>query len=160
MARTLLDEWLEESEENRRLHNQESLIAKVTADICEEMERQSVTRAQLAERMGTSRSNITQVLTGSRNMTLRTLADIGHFLGVDVDVRLRRSVAEEGLRGAAKNAKCISMYVDEERLSNLLVDDVSNKKKKKSLNLRQPPASWKASLDSIGAYKNVGPSSP
>lgn len=92
MERTLLDEWLEESEEHQRLLNQEDLIAKVTADLCQEMDCQGVTRAQLAERTNTSRSNITQVLTGSRNMTLRTLADIGFALGVDIEVRFRRKV--------------------------------------------------------------------
>ena len=45
------------------------------------MEEEGVTRAELAERIGTSRSHITQLLSGSRNLTVHTLSDLAFLLG-------------------------------------------------------------------------------
>lgn len=50
------------------------------------MNKDNVTRADLARRLGKSKSFVTQALSGSRNMTLRTLSDIAHALGYRVEV--------------------------------------------------------------------------
>jgi transcriptional regulator with XRE-family HTH domain len=63
-----------------RLVEQESLILEATETICQLMEELGVTRAALAERTGTSKGYITQLLSGRRNMTLRTLADLAYAL--------------------------------------------------------------------------------
>lgn len=41
-----------------------------------------VTRAELSRRLGVTRSSITQMLAGDRNLTLGTLADVGTALDV------------------------------------------------------------------------------
>lgn len=46
-------------------------------------------KAQLAERLGKSKAYVTQVLSGSRNMTLRTLADFAFALGFRVELKAR-----------------------------------------------------------------------
>lgn len=56
----------------------------VTAAIIQEMESQGVTRTQLAERVGCTKAFISQVLNGSRNMTLRTIADLAWALGKEI----------------------------------------------------------------------------
>jgi transcriptional regulator with XRE-family HTH domain len=71
-----LDRWAAESPENARLVAQERLITQVTEALWQEMEEPGVNKADLAARMGTTRGYISQILNGSRNMTLRTLADI------------------------------------------------------------------------------------
>lgn len=48
--------------------------------ICELMQKKNVSRADLAKRIGKSKAFITQVLHGTRNMTLRTLADLAGAL--------------------------------------------------------------------------------
>jgi len=72
------------SEEFARVFAQEKLIEDATELIASAMQEQNVSKAQLAERLGTSRSHITQLLRGSRNMTLRTLADIMFMLRKEV----------------------------------------------------------------------------
>lgn len=71
-----LDRWATESPENARLVAQEHLITQVTEALLQEMEEAGVNKADLAARMGTTRGYISQILSGSRNMTLRTRADI------------------------------------------------------------------------------------
>lgn len=60
----------------------EALIYNVTEDILVLMEDMDVSKKELARRLGKSRSYISQVLSGSRNMTLGSLADICYVLGV------------------------------------------------------------------------------
>jgi transcriptional regulator with XRE-family HTH domain len=76
-----LDRWAAKSEESVRLALQERLIAEVTEEIWKAMEEAGINKTQLAERMGSTRGYISQVLNGSRNMTLRTLSDICFALG-------------------------------------------------------------------------------
>lgn len=83
MTKTVLENWLDESEENRRLYAQEDLILQVTEAIWERMSELNVSKKDLAEKLGRSKSYITQVLSGSRNMTLRTLADIAFTLDME-----------------------------------------------------------------------------
>jgi transcriptional regulator with XRE-family HTH domain len=82
MAKTEIEKWLDESEENRRLFAQEDFILEVTEAIWERMEKLGISKKDLAQHMGRSQAYITQLLNGSRNMTLRTLADIAHALDV------------------------------------------------------------------------------
>lgn len=66
---------------------QERLILSATELIVGLMTVENVSRADLAKRMKVSRPTITQLLSGERNLTLRTLADIGHALGVEFEIR-------------------------------------------------------------------------
>ncbi len=84
-----LIEWTSESNENRRLLAQEYLIASIAQRVWEVMERKGISRAQLAEALGKSRPFISQVLSGSKNLTLRTVADLADALGCEVEVNLR-----------------------------------------------------------------------
>lgn len=52
------------------------------------MDRQGVTKAELARRVGKSRAHVTQSLGGDRNMTLGTLARFADALNADVRVDL------------------------------------------------------------------------
>ena len=83
--------WIERqtaSPESRRLYEEERLILWATEAVAEAMANQGLTRAQLAEALGTSRPNVTQLLSGSRNMTLRTLAAVAHACGARAAVQL------------------------------------------------------------------------
>jgi len=59
----------------------ELLMAKITNVIVVAMEETSTTKAELAKRMGVSRPYITQMLSGKRNVTLRTMAEALYVLG-------------------------------------------------------------------------------
>ena len=67
---------------------QEKLILDVTESIFEVLEAQGKSKADLAKAMGRSNAYITQLLNGSRNMTLRTLSDIGFALNVQPRIEI------------------------------------------------------------------------
>jgi len=52
------------------------------------MDRQGVSKAELARRVGKSRAYVTQSLAGDRNMTLGTLAQFADALNADAKVEL------------------------------------------------------------------------
>ena len=70
-----------ETPEARRAFEQERLVVTVTNALMEGMDEENVSRAELARKLGRSRPFITQVLAGTRNMTLHTLADLAWALG-------------------------------------------------------------------------------
>jgi transcriptional regulator with XRE-family HTH domain len=71
-----IEKELKEDRELARLTRQEELILNVTELVLEKMEQRDLNKAQLAKLLGTNKSYITQLLRGSRNMTLRTISDI------------------------------------------------------------------------------------
>ncbi len=71
-----LEQWVKQSEANTRLVVQETLITEVTEEIVKVMKEAGINKAELAKKMGAAKGHITQVLNGSRNMTLRTLSNI------------------------------------------------------------------------------------
>jgi transcriptional regulator with XRE-family HTH domain len=78
--KTLLDKYLEDPE-FARLMAQGDLIMEVTETLCELLEKENISRKELADRLGKSKGFISQLLNGGRNLTLRTVADILHVLG-------------------------------------------------------------------------------
>jgi len=71
-----LTDEIERDARQKRLLEQERLILEVTERICAIMEGQKITRSCLARRLNRSKGYVSQLLDGSRNMTLRTLADV------------------------------------------------------------------------------------
>lgn len=86
--KTTIDNWLNESRENQRLFAQEGLILEATEELWAAMERTATNKADLAKLLSTSKANITQLLNGNRNLTLRTLADIAFVLGQTVSIEI------------------------------------------------------------------------
>jgi antitoxin component HigA of HigAB toxin-antitoxin module len=76
----------ENEREYERLVEQETLIFEATELISELIEEYGVSRKELAEKLGRSKGFVTQVLSGDRNMTLRTLADFAFALEHRVNV--------------------------------------------------------------------------
>ncbi|MDX8410610.1 MAG: helix-turn-helix transcriptional regulator [Mariprofundaceae bacterium] len=77
------EKWANESNEHQRRVAQERLMFEVTEAIHLKMEELGVNRAYLAGRLGKSKAYVSQLLSGSRNMTLRSLADISFALGLE-----------------------------------------------------------------------------
>lgn len=75
------EEFAAASAENRRLLRREELILEATDGLAILMERQGISKADLARRLGRTRGYVTQILSGSRNFTLRTLAEVADALG-------------------------------------------------------------------------------
>jgi len=80
---SLLEKYMEDPEV-ARLVAQGELIMEVTETLCELLEKEKVSRKELADRLGKSKGFVSQLLNGGRNLTLRTVADILHVLGYKV----------------------------------------------------------------------------
>lgn len=83
-----LGKWVNATAERRKLYAQERLIAEVGEAIESAMLSENMKRTELALRLGCSKANLTQLLSGGRNMTLRKLADIAGAVGYRVEVKL------------------------------------------------------------------------
>jgi transcriptional regulator with XRE-family HTH domain len=87
-----LTEWLS-TEERRVAFAEEALIVDVAEQIWAAMESAKITKSEIADRLHKSKAFISQMLNGSRNMTLRSLADIAHCIGYRVNLSLERQDA-------------------------------------------------------------------
>jgi transcriptional regulator with XRE-family HTH domain len=88
MAKSFIDEWAGATQADRQIMAEEEFILDITEGIWEALEGKGWNKVQLAEALGVSRSHVTQLLNGNRNMTLRTLADIAFALGLKPRIEL------------------------------------------------------------------------
>ena len=73
----------------------QGLLLEVTERICEAMEKQDVSRSELADRLDVSRQYITNFLNTPSNTTLKTIVEMANALDLEVEVTLRPKVAEK-----------------------------------------------------------------
>ena len=96
---SFFEDWANESETNKKACAQEALIMNVTEDLLLVMEDKGVSKAELARKLSKSRSYVSQVLDGARNMTLRSLADICYALDIEPTVTITDVETEQRLNG-------------------------------------------------------------
>lgn len=89
-AQTDYERFEQSSTAARRLLREEELILDVTDTLCEAMDRDGVSRADLARELGKTRGFVSQILDGERNLTLRTVAGVADALGYVVQFRMAR----------------------------------------------------------------------
>jgi transcriptional regulator with XRE-family HTH domain len=84
-----MDAFLKQIEEIKREpeYLAEELVLELTSRICQVMQEQKVSRAELARRLGTSRAFVTSFLNGRPNMTIATLARVATALKVRPAIR-------------------------------------------------------------------------
>lgn len=73
--------------ENDPEYQTEFLILEINEQICEWMEKQNISRAELANRLGKSRAYITRMLNGSHNLTIGTMMKVAMALGAKPKVQ-------------------------------------------------------------------------
>ena len=88
--RTKFEEFVADPK-RRRVYERESLAFEAAELISGLMEQRQVSKTELAERIGASKSHVTQLLSGSRNMTMHTLADLAFALGHKIEIRAHRT---------------------------------------------------------------------
>jgi transcriptional regulator with XRE-family HTH domain len=101
MSNRTLKEWIESQDDGGRVFAEEQLIAATTEDIWARMQDKSVSKAELAGALKRSKAYVSQLLSGTRNMTLRTLADVAHALDCTVKVDFCERKADEGWQSLA-----------------------------------------------------------
>jgi transcriptional regulator with XRE-family HTH domain len=87
---TLIEKLLSTTDEGRRELARQQLLVTVSDQIWDVLEQEKTTCAELASKLRTTASNVSQMLSGRRNITLGTLADIAHELGYQARVHLRK----------------------------------------------------------------------
>jgi transcriptional regulator with XRE-family HTH domain len=92
-TRTVFEQYME-NPENRRIFEQERVLVDAAELVSTAMEFRGVNRSELANRLECSKAYITQVLRGSQNLTLKTLADV--FYGLNCRLVLG-AVTEAGM---------------------------------------------------------------
>lgn len=60
----------------------EGILLEITLQICEELDKQQMSRAELARKMGWSRSAVTKLLRGNHNISVRRLVEVALALGL------------------------------------------------------------------------------
>ncbi len=87
-GRTTYERFESSSIKNRRLLRQEELILQAATMLSELLERDGITKVELAGKLGVTKGFVTQILAGDKNLTLRTIADVADALGRTVELRL------------------------------------------------------------------------
>lgn len=85
---SILEGWLQETPERAKLSAEEELILSAADAVWETMEAKNVSKTQIAQLLGLSKPQISKVLSGHHNMTLRTLACLAYALGKRVNISL------------------------------------------------------------------------
>jgi transcriptional regulator with XRE-family HTH domain len=93
--------WFQPDDQERRLLVQERLLLEASEAVCRALADRGVTRGDLAKLLGVRASEVTQRLSGGRNLTLRTLAEMLDALGYDVHLSLVDRGAGSRLRSPA-----------------------------------------------------------
>ena len=88
-------EGKEFSNAEERVFAREELVYNVTEDFLVMLEELGISKKELARRLGKSKSTVTQVLSGSRNMTLGSLSDICFALDVKPEIIIKSSIKDE-----------------------------------------------------------------
>jgi transcriptional regulator with XRE-family HTH domain len=76
-----------ESATSRRLLREEELIVETTELLAGLLVSDGISRTELAARLGRTKGFVSQILSGGRNLTLRTLASVADAMGYRVAMR-------------------------------------------------------------------------
>jgi len=76
------------SNAEERAYARENLVFNVTEDLLLMLEDLDISKSELAKRLGKSKSYVSQVLSGSRNMTLGSFSDICYALGFKPEIKI------------------------------------------------------------------------
>lgn len=91
-----------------RLFQQERAIMEVTELISGLMDEHGMTKADLARELGTSKANISQMLGGRRNMTVRTISDVLFLL--DSALEVSAASISEVMNAELQKWQCTAYY--------------------------------------------------
>jgi len=83
---------------------------EIAQQIYSVMKRQNVTKADLARRLGKSRSYITQILQGDANLTIESLIKVSTALNCEFEFKLNKKQVEETWGAFKRNQPSCKIY--------------------------------------------------
>lgn len=84
-----MSNWWTDGPEERRILAEERLVVEVAERVSMAIEQTGTLKKDLAERLGIKPAELSQRISGSRNLTLRSLAAMAHELGFEVKIDLQ-----------------------------------------------------------------------
>lgn len=84
--------WFRETPESLRILAEERAVVAAAELVSAALERRNVSRSDLAEALGVKPPEISQRLSGKRNLTLRSLAAMLHELGYGLQLQAKETV--------------------------------------------------------------------
>jgi plasmid maintenance system antidote protein VapI len=100
-GRTEIERFESASLANRLLLQQERLILEVTELLSAALEESGLTKSGLAHRLGKTKGFVSQLFSGSRNLTLRTISDVADTLGVTISFQTKTARSRNRSAGRA-----------------------------------------------------------
>lgn len=125
-----MSSWFRETPQSLRFLAEERAVLEATELVAECLERRDVTRTALAERLGIGRSEVTQRLSGKRNLTIKTLGamlhELGYRLRLDVeDVATERKSHDVAFPAAILGLQAGSHYTNTGTALRLIKSDAA-----------------------------------
>ena len=115
MSKSFLERFVQ-SQTNMRRFQQERAILEATGEICLALEDQSLSRADLAKRLGKTQGWVTQLLDGKKNKTIRTIADVLAVLGREMHVSTRPiSIGVRGVSHESSELAVLKVYASDKQ---------------------------------------------
>jgi len=99
-------EKFERSDSGRRLLQQEDLIMQVLEELSRALETKNISKTWLAQRLGKTKGFVSQILSGGRNLTLRTVADVCWATGYTPKFELGRESRNLAALTSVQNRVC------------------------------------------------------
>lgn len=96
------------SKPNERKFASSELIMAITEKLLCIMEKEEITKKELGERLGKSKTYVGQVLNGERNMTLSTLSDLCFELDIKPEIYLSNNKKKSTSKVSYKRTENIS----------------------------------------------------
>lgn len=84
-----MSNWFRETPESMRALAEERALLEAAELISEGLEVRGITRSSFAKALGVVKSEVTQRLSGQRNLTVKSLAAMLHELDYDLELRSR-----------------------------------------------------------------------
>ncbi len=109
--KTQHDEIMEDPE-MRKLLSMEALVAEAAELVAKAMSEQDVSKADLARRLKKSRAWVTQLLNGTANMTVRTLAEAAYALDCEVKLQAQPLRSGAGVRPSGCGWQSVTYKMD------------------------------------------------
>jgi hypothetical protein len=103
--------------ESQRIYAHQSAILAATGAIVAAMERANVSRTELAAKLGKGPAFVSQILSGSRNMTLKTLSDFAWALDRQV-----REIPLSVLGETSVPYQLVDTWLDQEAVVRTVAD--------------------------------------
>ena len=84
----MLTAYEEMEREDAQGLRQEELLIEITEVLARALRSSGITEPELAARLGTTTASVSQIMSGGRSLTLRTLANVAEAIGCRVQVNL------------------------------------------------------------------------